>query len=66
MILIDNAERYNNQRQALKTSTLSTQVINSILHWIAVSYLRNSVDFPSTDQDRPPTPGKCGIFQLFR
>jgi hypothetical protein len=25
MILIENTERYNNQRQALKTSTLPTQ-----------------------------------------
>jgi hypothetical protein len=66
MILIGNAELYNNQSQALKTSTLFTQVIYIILHWTAVSYLRNTVNFPCTDHDRPPTPGECGIFQLFR
>jgi len=66
MILIGNAECQNNHSKTLKTSTLSIQVIYSIFHWTAESYLRNTVKFPNTDHDRSQTPGECAIFQLFR
>ena len=56
----------NNQSQALKTSTLSTQVVYSTLRWKAASYFRNTVHIPSIDHDRSKTPGECGIFQTFR
>jgi hypothetical protein len=65
MILIGSAGRQNKQSKALKTSTLSTQVTYSIIQWTAASYLRNTINIPSTNHDGSQTPGDVEYFNYF-